>query len=70
MYKSAALLLWVQTKILVPSSLRSCSMALPRVNVLPVPYGPMISMGGRLSVGGAVMARIASFCLGFNLVSS
>ena len=39
------------------------SIALPSVNVFPVPYGPIIKIGGRWTAGGEVIASTASFCL-------
>ena len=37
-----------------------------RVNVLPVPYGPTMRMGGMLTGDAAVMATTASFCFVFS----
>ena len=36
---------------------------MPSVNVFPVPYGPIIRIGGRWTAGGEVIASTASFCL-------
>lgn len=37
---------------------------------MPVPYGPMMRMGGRGTETGVVMAKMASFCLAFRRGSS
>ena len=51
---------------LVSCCWRMCLTAWARVNVLPVPYGPMMRTGGNCIESGVVMARTASFCFAFS----